>query len=49
MSLPGSAGLPPLADSRSVRTARQLVRHALHEARHHIRDIASVGRAIAGT
>jgi DinB superfamily len=30
-----------------LRTARWLVRHALHEARHHIRDIAAVGRTAA--
>jgi hypothetical protein len=31
-----------------LRTARWLVRHGLHEARHHTRDIAAVGRAVAG-
>jgi hypothetical protein len=31
-----------------LRTARWLVRHALHEARHHTQDIAAVGRAVAG-
>lgn len=31
-----------------LRTARWLVRHGLHEARHHTRDIAVVGRAVAG-
>lgn len=30
-----------------VRTARWLVRHALHEARHHARDITAVGAAVA--
>jgi hypothetical protein len=29
-----------------LRTARWLVRHGLHEARHHTRDIAAVGRAV---
>jgi DinB family protein len=29
-----------------VRTARWLVRHGLHEGRHHTRDIAAVGRAV---
>jgi DinB family protein len=29
------------------RTARWLVRHGLHEARHHTNDIAAVGRAVA--
>lgn len=29
-----------------LRTARWLVRHALHEARHHTRDITAVGRAV---
>lgn len=29
-----------------VRTARWLVRHALHEARHHVRDIAAVAAAL---
>ncbi len=31
-----------------LRTARWLVRHGLHEARHHTHDIAAVGRAVAG-
>jgi hypothetical protein len=31
-----------------VRTARWLVRHALHEARHHAKDIVAVGRSLAG-
>jgi hypothetical protein len=31
-----------------LRTARWLVRHGLHEARHHTNDIAAVGRAVAG-
>jgi hypothetical protein len=31
-----------------LRTARWLVRHALHEARHHTQDVAAVGRAVAG-
>ena len=30
-----------------VRTARWLVRHALHEARHHVHDITAVGAAVA--
>jgi hypothetical protein len=30
-----------------LRTARWLVRHALHEARHHTRDITAVGQAVA--
>jgi hypothetical protein len=30
-----------------VRSARWLVRHALHEARHHTRDITTVGAAVA--
>ena len=30
-----------------LRTARWLVRHALHEARHHTRDITAVGHAVA--
>ncbi|MHA6628395.1 DinB family protein [Pseudonocardia sichuanensis] len=30
-----------------VRTARWLVRHALHEARHHVHDIGAVGRAVS--
>jgi hypothetical protein len=29
-----------------LRTARWLVRHGLHEARHHTRDITAVGRAV---
>jgi hypothetical protein len=32
-----------------LRTARWLVRHGLHEGRHHVRDIAAVGRAVAGS
>jgi DinB family protein len=32
-----------------VRTARWLVRHALHEARHHSQDIAAVGRVLGST
>ena len=31
-----------------LRTACWLVRHALHEGRHHVRDITAVGRAVAG-
>jgi hypothetical protein len=31
-----------------LRTARWLVRHALHEGRHHTQDVAAVGRAVAG-
>lgn len=31
-----------------LRTARWLVRHGLHEARHHRNDIVAVGRAVAG-
>ena len=31
-----------------VRTARWLVRHGVHEARHHTNDIAAVGRAVTG-
>jgi DinB family protein len=31
-----------------LRTARWLVRHGLHEARHHTNDIAAVGRAVGG-
>jgi hypothetical protein len=31
-----------------LRSARWLVRHGLHEARHHTNDIAAVGRAVAG-
>jgi hypothetical protein len=30
-----------------LRTARWLVRHAVHEARHHTRDVMGVGRAVA--
>ena len=30
------------------RTARWLVRHALHEGRHHLRDITAVARAVSG-
>jgi hypothetical protein len=30
-----------------LRTARWLVRHALHEGRHHTQDVVAVGRAVA--